>query len=216
MGAWGEALPPKSERRRINGVSYIHHNTIAYNMSTHRDTSEPATIVTANPAFAGAPRDSGAGTGLALVGATATASADTGLALTQARRRAMIRAGEKVYHTNDYLMYIYDIMTNNKFNEFFAKHIHSPSDVNTAMIYFNLFELVRRQYRETFGREVTRGEHIHLMQQCMRNRCLREAAIESARHLTGLRESVRGVIEDGARGEKSKPSCEAGTERFGV
>lgn len=188
------------------------------NTRNSKTSVDCAAIVTTNPAFAG--RDSGAGTGLALVGATATAtataSAGTGLALTQARRRDMIRAGEKVYHTNDYLMYIYDIMTNNKFNEFFAKHIHSPSDVNTAMIYFNLFELVRRQYRETFGREVSRGEHIHLMQQCMRNRCLREAAIESARHLTGLRESVRGVIEDGARGEKSKPSGEAGTERFGV
>jgi hypothetical protein len=156
-------------------------------MSSARETKQrdaSGAIVVANPAFGGGRGRGGSG------------GAGGRPVITRVQRRDMMRAGEKVYHTNDYLMYIYDIMENSKFGEFFGKHVHNLSDVNTAMIYFNLFEMVKQQYRETFGKDVTRGEHIYLMQQCMRNRYLRQAAIEGARHLTSMRNEVRGVIGD--------------------
>lgn len=104
--------------------------------------------------------------------------------------------GEDIYKKNDYLMYIYDIMENSKFNEFFQTHIHNISDVNTAMIYFNLFQMIKSQFEESFGRPIKKGEIIYMMKECMKNNFMRKAAIESSKQYTSLKKNVNKVLKD--------------------
>ena len=104
--------------------------------------------------------------------------------------------GEKIYNTNEYLKYINDIMADGKFEEFMNKHIQSKIDVNTAMIYFNLYSIIKNQFKDVFKRDINKGEMLYFLRESMRNKIMRKFAIESANKYTTIERKVTNMIKN--------------------
>lgn len=104
--------------------------------------------------------------------------------------------GEEIYKTNEYLKYINDIMSNGDFEKFMENHLKSKNDVNVAMIYFNLYSIIKNQFKEAFKRDINKGEMLYFLRESMRNKIIRQFAIESANKYTNIESKVSKMIND--------------------
>ena len=109
------------------------------------------------------------------------------------------KQGIEIYKSNEYLSAIYDIMSEGTFSKFMEKNISSHNDVNTAMIYFNLYDMIKTQFRIHFKREIRKGEMLYFMKECMSNKYMREFVMDNANKYTNLERKVTKTIKDKKR-----------------
>lgn len=104
--------------------------------------------------------------------------------------------GLSLYKSNDFLMNVYEIMEHSKFPDFFNTYINSKNDVNVAMIYFNLFSIIKTQFKSVFERNIRKGEMIYFLKHCMSNKMMRQFAMDSANKYTSLERKITTLIKD--------------------
>ena len=91
---------------------------------------------------------------------------------------SIIRQGENIYKKNHFLAKIWDIMSYEPFNEFFDKYLNDYSDIQVAVVFFNLYKTIKEQYRFYFNNDITRGEMIYILKKVMNDKFMRKYFID--------------------------------------
>lgn len=91
----------------------------------------------------------------------------------------MNREGNKIYKENDYLSKIWDIMSNKEFTDFFDSYLTHYNDVQVAMVFFNVYKMIKTTYKQRFNKDIRRGVMMYLLREFMRNKEMMRYCIEN-------------------------------------
>lgn len=96
-------------------------------------------------------------------------------------RKHIMNEGEKIYNENGYISKIWDIMSDDTFNSFFEEYLNNYSDVQIAMVFFNLYKIIKDQYYELFNKTITKEEMVYMLKNIMRDNFMRKYFIQSTK-----------------------------------
>lgn len=91
----------------------------------------------------------------------------------------IVKEGEKIYKENNYISKIWDIMSDKVFSEFFDSYLQNYSDVQVAMVFFNVYKCVKEQYRCIFKKDIQKEEMVFMLREIMRNDFMRKYMIQN-------------------------------------
>jgi hypothetical protein len=86
--------------------------------------------------------------------------------------------GEKIYEKNNFLSKIWDIMSYKPFYDFFETFLNDYSDVQVAIVFFNLYKTIKEKYYNNFHKQISRGEMIYMLKNIMTNNYMRKYFID--------------------------------------
>lgn len=96
-------------------------------------------------------------------------------------RKHIMNEGKKIYNENGYISKIWDIMSDDTFNSFFEEYLNNYSDVQIAMVFFNLYKIIKDQYYELFNKTITKEEMVYMLKNIMRDNFMRKYFIQSTK-----------------------------------
>lgn len=96
-------------------------------------------------------------------------------------RKHIMNEGKKIYNENGYISKIWDIMSDYTFNSFFEEYLNNYSDVQIAMVFFNLYKIIKDQYYELFNKTITKEEMVYMLKNIMRDNFMRKYFIQSTK-----------------------------------
>lgn len=99
----------------------------------------------------------------------------------QKNKKHIVKEGAKIYKENDYLAKIWDIMSDDTFSQFFDSYLTNYSDIQVAMVFFNIYKNVKEQYQHIFGRSIRKEEMVYILRQIMRNNFMRKYMIQNTK-----------------------------------
>lgn len=94
-------------------------------------------------------------------------------------RDLIINEGNKIYNENHYISKIWDIMSDKNFSEFFDSYLKDYSDVQVAMVFFNVYKCIKEQYNNIFNKEIQKEEMVYMLREIMRNDFMRKYMIQN-------------------------------------
>lgn len=94
-------------------------------------------------------------------------------------RNLIINEGNKIYNENHYISKIWDIMSDKNFSEFFDSYLKDYSDVQVAMVFFNVYKCIKEQYSNIFNKEIQKEEMVYMLREIMRNDFMRKYMIQN-------------------------------------
>lgn len=111
-------------------------------------------------------------------------------------KKNVIKQGEKIYKDNDYISKIWDIMSDNTFSSFFDSYLNNYSDVQVAMVFFNLYKTIKEQYNQAFNKNITREEMVYMLRSIMRDNFMRKYFIQDANNKNIISLNTDIMIKD--------------------
>lgn len=111
-------------------------------------------------------------------------------------KKNIIKQGEKIYKDNDYISKIWDIMSDNTFSSFFDSYLNNYSDVQVAMVFFNLYKTIKEQYNQVFNKNITREEMVYMLRSIMRDNFMRKYFIQDANNKNIISLNTDIMIKD--------------------
>lgn len=93
----------------------------------------------------------------------------------------IIKEGNKIYKENNFLSKIWDIMSDKTFSDFFDSYLNDYSDVQVAMVFFNIYKCVKQEYFAIFKKNISKEEMVFILREIMRNNFMRKYMIQNTK-----------------------------------
>jgi uncharacterized membrane protein len=95
----------------------------------------------------------------------------------------IMKEGNRIYNENHYISKIWDIMSDKNFSEFFDSYLKDYSDVQVAMVFFNVYKCIKEQYNNIFNKEIKKEEMVYMLREIMRNDFMRKYMIQNTSNM---------------------------------
>lgn len=101
------------------------------------------------------------------------------------------KKGEELLEKNNFFKDLTEIMSDEKFMNFFNKYFKTMQDIKTTVIYMKLYDLFKEKYNHISNKELSNYVNIYLLHKTMTNSKLRSSMISATiKHLEDNKEDI--------------------------
>tara|TARA_B100000927_G_scaffold291025_1_gene291598 strand:+ start:6440 stop:6847 length:408 start_codon:yes stop_codon:yes gene_type:complete len=101
------------------------------------------------------------------------------------------KKGEELLEKNNFFKDLTEIMSDEKFMNFFNKYFKTMQDIKTTVIYMKLYDLFKEKYNNISNKELSNYVNIYLLHKTMTNSKLRSSMISATiKHLEDNKEDI--------------------------
>lgn len=123
--------------------------------------------------------------------------------------------GEKLIESNEFFKDLSDLMSDEKFSNFFDKYFKNMEDIKSTVIYIKLYRLFQERYKELSNDELSKYVNVYLLHNIMSNKNLRKTLIqETINHLKDNRKPIMNLTPNIAKRKKKNKKIKKRMERF--
>tara|TARA_B100001057_G_scaffold498702_1_gene606654 strand:- start:1306 stop:1704 length:399 start_codon:yes stop_codon:yes gene_type:complete len=105
------------------------------------------------------------------------------------------KKGEELLEKNNFFKDLTEIMSDEKFMNFFNKYFKTMQDIKTTVIYMKLYDLFKEKYNNISNKELSNYVNIYLLHKTMTNSKLRSSMISATiKHLEDNKEDILDIV----------------------